>query len=122
MNPLNNIFIIVYFEYFYFLTCLLIFSFLYLTSEYELSTADGTKFKLSREMVTSKTFNKVVHVEEITPSVVEPSFGIGRIMYAVLEHNFMTREADEQRNVRSIFNCYNINIKYVALVYYFDNH
>lgn len=93
-----------------------------MTSEYELSTADGTKFKLSREMVTSKTFNKVVHVEEITPSVVEPSFGIGRIMYAVLEHNFMTREADEQRNVRSIFNCYNINIKYVALVYYFDNH
>uniref|UniRef100_A0A224XJA3 Glycine--tRNA ligase n=1 Tax=Panstrongylus lignarius TaxID=156445 RepID=A0A224XJA3_9HEMI len=75
------------------------------TSEYELTTTDGSKFKLSREMVTSKTFNKVVHVEEITPSVVEPSFGIGRIMYAVLEHNFRTRQTDEQRNYLTIPAC-----------------
>ena len=32
--------------------------------------------------------------------MIEPSFGIGRIMYAVLEHNFNTREGDEQRTVR----------------------
>uniref|UniRef100_A0A0K0CTN1 Glycine--tRNA ligase n=1 Tax=Angiostrongylus cantonensis TaxID=6313 RepID=A0A0K0CTN1_ANGCA len=38
-----------------------------------------------------------VHVEEITPSVIEPSFGIGRVMYAVLEHSFRQREGDEQR-------------------------
>jgi len=37
-------------------------------------------------------------VEEIIPSVIEPSFGIGRIMYAVLEHAFRIREGDEQRN------------------------
>lgn len=40
-----------------------------------------------------------VHVEEITPSVIEPSFGIGRVMYAVLEHSFRQREGDEQRTV-----------------------
>ena len=34
------------------------------------------------------------------PSVIEPSFGIGRIMYAIFEHNFKTREGDEQRTVR----------------------
>lgn len=40
-----------------------------------------------------------VHVEEITPSVIEPSYGIGRVMYSVLEHAFRVREGDEQRNV-----------------------
>ena len=38
------------------------------------------------------------HTEEnIVPSVVEPSFGLGRILYAVLEHSFKVREGDEQR-------------------------
>ena len=37
-------------------------------------------------------------MEEFTPGVIEPSFGIGRIMYAVWEHNFRIREGDEQRS------------------------
>ncbi|KAK2143215.1 hypothetical protein LSH36_864g00036 [Paralvinella palmiformis] len=41
-------------------------------------------------------------IEEITPSVIEPSFGIGRIMYAILEHNFHIREGDEQRSWLSL--------------------
>nr|CAD7427239.1 unnamed protein product [Timema monikensis] len=42
--------------------------------------------------VTVKNYQKTVHVEEIIPSVIEPSFGIGRIMYALFEHNFRMRE------------------------------
>ena len=38
-------------------------------------------------------------VRDVEPTVIEPSFGIGRIMYAVLEHNFHVREGDEQRTV-----------------------
>ena len=38
-------------------------------------------------------------VEEVMPSVVEPSFGIGRVMYAIFEHNFSVREGDAQRTV-----------------------
>jgi len=38
-------------------------------------------------------------VEEIIPNVIEPSFGIGRIMYTVFEHTFHIREGDEQRTV-----------------------
>lgn len=34
---------------------------------------------------------------DVVPSVVEPSFGIGRILYTVLEHAFRVREGDEQR-------------------------
>lgn len=37
--------------------------------------------------------------EDLTPSVIEPSFGLGRIMYSLLEHNFRVREGDEQRTV-----------------------
>ncbi|VDL92392.1 unnamed protein product [Schistocephalus solidus] len=41
-------------------------------------------------------------VDEIVPSVIEPSFGIGRIMYAILEHNFKIRENDQQRTFLSL--------------------
>lgn len=31
--------------------------------------------------------------------MIEPSFGIGRILYCVFEHSFYSREGDEQRAV-----------------------
>ena len=40
-------------------------------------------------------------VREFIPNVVEPSFGIGRILYCLLEHSFSTREDDEQRALLS---------------------
>lgn len=40
-------------------------------------------------------------VRDVEPHVIEPSFGVGRIMYSVLEHNFQIREGDEQRTVLS---------------------
>lgn len=57
----------------------------------------GSDFQLTPEMVSIKQHQKTIHVEEIIPNVVEPSFGIGRIMYALFEHNFRIREGDEQR-------------------------
>ena len=44
-------------------------------------------------------------VEEVIPSVIEPSFGLGRIMYTVLEHTFQVREGDEQRTVSCHTQC-----------------
>ena len=44
----------------------------------------------------------VATVEQVVPSVIEPSFGIGRIMYALFEHNFRQREGDEQRTVSDV--------------------
>ncbi|XGW17584.1 hypothetical protein V3C99_002295 [Haemonchus contortus] len=58
---------------------------------------DDDEFSLTSNMLSVKRSSKTVHVEEITPSVIEPSFGIGRIMYSVLEHSFRQREGDEQR-------------------------
>jgi len=62
----------------------------------------GNQVTLNKDMVTVKRFQKTVHVEEVIPSVIEPSFGIGRVMYAIFEHNFKVREADEQRTYFSL--------------------
>ena len=35
--------------------------------------------------------SKTSHVREFVPSVIEPSFGIGRILYCILETNFKVR-------------------------------
>lgn len=44
-------------------------------------------------------------MEEVVPSVIEPSFGLGRIMYTVFEHTFQIREGDEQRTVSCHVQC-----------------
>ena len=61
------------------------------------TTIDG--FEITKEMVTWKKTSKMVHEIKFTPSVIEPSFGMGRILYSLLEHCFYQRDADEQRCV-----------------------
>lgn len=65
-------------------------------------TVKEKEFSLSKELVSIKDEVKKVHVEEVIPSVIEPSFGIGRIMYSIWEHNFRQREGDEQRTFLSL--------------------
>ena len=60
-------------------------------------TIGNETFSITKDMVTIKRYQKTVHVEEFVPSVVEPSFGIGRIMYAIFEHTYRKRDNDEQR-------------------------
>jgi len=71
------------------------------TGEAELEM-ESTNVKLTPEMVSVKRSEKTQHTEEIIPSVIEPSFGIGRVMYAILEHNFKVREGDEARTYFSL--------------------
>ncbi|KAA8580735.1 hypothetical protein FQN60_013693 [Etheostoma spectabile] len=59
--------------------------------------SEGKSFKLTKDMVSVKRFQKTLHVEEVVPNVIEPSFGIGRIMYTIFEHTFHVREGDDQR-------------------------
>ncbi|KAG8231863.1 hypothetical protein J437_LFUL011768 [Ladona fulva] len=65
-------------------------------------TTNSTDYELTGDMVSIKRLKKTLHVEEVVPNVVEPSFGIGRIMYALFEHNFRIREGDEQRTFFSL--------------------
>lgn len=61
------------------------------------TTIDG--YEITKEMVTWEKKTKKVHEIKFTPSVIEPSFGMGRILYSLLEHSFYQRDADEQRCV-----------------------
>lgn len=59
------------------------------------------QFEITPEMVNPKTVTKTLHEEKFYPSVIEPSFGIGRIMTGVLEHSFRKREKDADRHYLS---------------------
>jgi glycyl-tRNA synthetase len=56
-------------------------------------------FEVTNAMVTWTKTKKMIHERKFTPSVIEPSFGMGRILYSLLEHSFYQREGDEQRCV-----------------------
>ncbi|KZP07965.1 glycyl-tRNA synthetase [Athelia psychrophila] len=60
------------------------------------------EFKLTSDMVTieRKTFKQ--SIREFTPNVIEPSFGLGRIFYCLLEHSYWSREQDVERGVLSL--------------------
>lgn len=62
---------------------------------------DGTKFEVEQELVRIAKEKRVEHVREYTPSVIEPSFGVGRCLYALLEHSFWSRPEDASRKVLS---------------------
>ncbi|XP_056008282.1 LOW QUALITY PROTEIN: glycine--tRNA ligase-like [Ostrea edulis] len=71
------------------------------TGESQIQVGEQT-FTLKPDMVAVKRYKKKVHVEEFVPSVIEPSFGIGRVMYSMFEHNFKIRDGDEQRSFFSL--------------------
>lgn len=56
---------------------------------------EGKEFVLTQEDVSFSEEEKTVMEEKFVPSVIEPSFGISRILYAILEHSFKMR--DEKR-------------------------
>ncbi|KAM0677649.1 Glycine--tRNA ligase 1 [Binucleata daphniae] len=55
--------------------------------------------------ITAKNEKIKIHVEDILPHVIEPSFGIGRILYSLIEHVFYTRECDPDRHVLRFNSC-----------------
>ncbi|KAI0795032.1 glycyl-tRNA synthetase [Abortiporus biennis] len=67
-----------------------------------IKSPEGKEFKLTPDHLTveKKTFKQ--NVREFTPNVIEPSFGIGRILYCLLEHVYWSREQDVDRGVLSL--------------------
>ena len=54
---------------------------------------------LDKELVEILRRTRIDHTREYTPNVIEPSFGIGRIMYSILEHVYWHRAGDVARSV-----------------------
>ena len=63
-----------------------------------LATAAGEK-EILPGMVSVRMETQKLSGRNFTPSVIEPSFGIGRIMYCMFEHSFYVRGDDEQKTV-----------------------
>ena len=56
---------------------------------------------VEKELLTIEKRKRTENTREYTPNVIEPSFGIGRILYSLIEHVFWTRPDDEARGVLS---------------------
>ncbi|EMD44704.1 glycyl-tRNA synthetase, putative [Entamoeba histolytica KU27] len=65
-------------------------------------TVDGINFEIEKANITIKIGTKKVYGDNIIPNVIEPSFGVGRVLTAVLEHSFWVREDNEAKSVLSI--------------------
>ena len=75
-----------------------------LASEYEANNqtkinVDGNEFTLLQSHLKFERSEVKMTEEKFVPGVIEPSFGIGRIVYCVLEHCFGVREKDEKRTL-----------------------
>ncbi|KAI9850918.1 MAG: Glycine--tRNA ligase 1, mitochondrial [Thelocarpon superellum] len=57
--------------------------------------------ELTRDMIAVVRRSRVEHVREYTPNVIEPSFGLGRILYSLMEHVYWTRSGLDDRGVLS---------------------
>jgi glycyl-tRNA synthetase len=66
---------------------------------------NGVLFSLDKSLLEIKNITEKVFVDEYVPNVIEPSFGIGRILYCLVEHSWWVRDGDENRNVLSFPVC-----------------
>ncbi|KAK9438240.1 glycyl-tRNA synthetase [Metarhizium brunneum] len=58
--------------------------------------------ELTSDVCSIKQTTRVETTREYTPNVIEPSFGIGRILYSILEHVYWSRPQDVAREVLSL--------------------
>ncbi|KXN72622.1 glycyl-tRNA synthetase [Conidiobolus coronatus NRRL 28638] len=71
------------------------------TDKLTVTGTDNQQYDITTDMVSIKRVTVKTNIREYVPSVIEPSFGIGRIFYSLIEHSFWSREGDEQRSVLS---------------------
>ncbi len=62
---------------------------------------DGEQVDIPPDMYEVQQVTETIHGENIVPHVIEPSFGIDRIIYAVLEHAFREEEVQGEDDVKS---------------------
>lgn len=68
--------------------------------EIDVEGVNDGKVELSKDLIEIEKKTRVENIREFTPNVVEPSFGIGRLLYCMMEHAYWSRPGDEARGVR----------------------
>ena len=68
---------------------------------FESSESDPLKLELTVDLLKINQVTERVHVKEYIPHVIEPSFGISRLLMAVMDHSWYTRQntTEGHRNV-----------------------
>ena len=61
---------------------------------FALTLADGSSVEITDEMVTRRSEEVAVHGEWFTPHVIEPAFGIDRIIWHILDHGYTETEKE----------------------------
>ncbi|MBP72621.1 MAG: glycine--tRNA ligase [Euryarchaeota archaeon] len=61
---------------------------------FTLTLADGTTVEIEQGMVTRVLQESVISGEYFTPHVIEPAFGIDRIIWHILDHNYLELEKE----------------------------
>jgi len=59
-------------------------------------TVDGEEIEIEPSLVSFETVTEEVRGEEIVPHVIEPSFGIDRILYTILDHSYYEDSVDDE--------------------------
>lgn len=72
---------------------------LYSKVKFSVSNKD---YELDSKMISFEEEELYKTYEEYIPHVIEPSFGIDRLLYSIFEQNFWIRDEDEQRGVLSL--------------------
>ena len=67
--------------------------------EIEVSGVGEGKVEIGKDLISIEKRTRIEHVREYTPNVIEPAFGIGRILYSLMEHVYWSREGSEARGV-----------------------
>lgn len=63
---------------------------------------EGGKAVVTKDLLKVEYTTRHEHTREYTPNVIEPSFGIGRILYCLIEHNYWTRGSDAAEEARGV--------------------
>ena len=61
---------------------------------FELALTDGSNVQITDDMVTRRSEEVTVHGEWFTPHVIEPAFGIDRIIWHILDHSYTETEKE----------------------------
>lgn len=72
----------------------------------EKGEATWKEYTLTKNMIKKfDSVTKTVTEKKFAPGVIEPSFGVGRVLYSILEHAYYVRQDDGKRNVLKFKPC-----------------
>ena len=67
--------------------------------EVQVPDVAGGRVEIEEDLISIEKRTRTENIREYTPNVVEPAFGIGRILASVIEHVYWSREGSEERGV-----------------------